>query len=574
MCMGVICTHCMHMLVGSSHELCRRTGASSLSFPGVAESALRTGPKPLQKYASYARTVVNIFLCITQMGFCCVYFVFVAANVHDVVKHYYIDLPVHWYLLAALAPMILLNWVKNLKYLTPASLFASVVTIAGLVVTFYYMFQNLPNISTIKAFADWSRLPLYFGTAIYAFEGIGVILPLENNMKNPQDFGRWNGVLNTTMIIVASLYTSMYKLYDEKCAEENKPSHFYIKYCTYSKIFSTEFNLSFANFFTWTEDVAHRGSSEVCSFLLTMLEYNKIFHDNAISHLILWTDSCAGQNKNFLIICLYQYLILKGIVKTIDHKLPEVGHSYLDSDRDFGRIEKILRRHENIYLPEEYRTIISQSSKNNHVTHMAFHFRNFEDLASVLNLINRKKNTLGENVPFRDGIKWIRVSEYGSYFYKESFDPHTPTKEVNIIRNSPQSVRVLMAVAIFLSYPLQFYVPFSILWPTIDNHFQTEKSKEVAEYISRTALVLVTFIFAVAIPNLGAVISLVGAFSSSALALIFPPLIEIITFWPDKLGRSNWLLWKDLCIITFGVLGFILGSYVSLMEILNPDKKQ
>nr|CAI5856593.1 unnamed protein product [Callosobruchus analis] len=193
-----------------------------------------------------------------------------------------------------------------------------------------------------------------------------------------------------------------------------------------------------ANFFTWTEDVAHCGSSEVCSCLLTMLEYtsNKIFHDNAISHLILWTDSCASQNKNFMIICLYQYLILKGIVKTIDHKFPEVGHSYVDSDRDFGRIEKILRRHENIYLPEEYRTIISQSCKNNHVTDMAFHFRSFEDLASVLNLINRKKNTLGENVPFRDGIKWIRVSEYGSYFYKESFDPHTPFKEVNIIRNS------------------------------------------------------------------------------------------------------------------------------------------
>lgn len=164
-----------------------------------------------------------------------------------------------------------------------------------------------------------------------------------------------------------------------------------------------------ANFFTWTEDEAHRGSLKVCSSLLTMLECNDIFQDNAISHLILWTDSCAGQNKNFLIVCLHQYLLLKGIVKTIDHKFPEVGHSYLDSDRDFGRIEKILRRHENIFLPEDYRTIISQSSKMNHVTDMLLHFRHFENLATKLNLINRKKNTLNENVPFRDGIKWIRV---------------------------------------------------------------------------------------------------------------------------------------------------------------------
>ncbi|CAH1106579.1 unnamed protein product [Psylliodes chrysocephalus] len=316
--------------------------------------------------------------------------------------------------------------------------------------------------------------------------------------------------------------SKMYSLYHEKCAEGNKPPRFYIKYCTYSKIFSTEFNFSFgeprsdtcstydsgqgneehredrecakssgtvcyltmdlqqtlhlpklttskafylrqmwmynlgihsiskqgakANFFTWTEDVAHRGISEICSSLLIMLEYNNLFQDNIISHLILWTDSCAGQNKNFLIICLYQYLILKGMCKIIDHKFPEVGNSYLDSDRDFGLIEKVLRRHETIFLPEEYRTIISQASKMNQLTDMSLHFRNFDDLATKLNVINRKKNTLGENVPFRDKIKWIRVCEFGSYMYKESFDPKTPFKKVNIIRNSripaPENVEI------------------------------------------------------------------------------------------------------------------------------------
>lgn len=38
---------------------------------------------------------------------------------------------------------------------------------------------------------------------------IGVVLPLENNMKTPQDFGGLNGVLNTGMVIVASLYTAV-----------------------------------------------------------------------------------------------------------------------------------------------------------------------------------------------------------------------------------------------------------------------------------------------------------------------------------------------------------------------------
>lgn len=35
------------------------------------------------------------------------------------------------------------------------------------------------------------------------------VLPLENNMKTPQDFSGWNGVLNTGMIIVTSLYTAV-----------------------------------------------------------------------------------------------------------------------------------------------------------------------------------------------------------------------------------------------------------------------------------------------------------------------------------------------------------------------------
>lgn len=372
--MGVLCTHCMHMLVGCAHELCRRTQKQSLSFSEVVESSFKTGPSFLQNYSNLAKTLINIFLCITQLGFCCVYFVFVAANIHDVVKHYFFDMSVHWYLLLLLFPMVLLNWVKSLKYLTPASLFASIVTVSGLVITFFYMFEGgLPNTSTVKAFSSWQQLPLYFGTAIYAFEGIGVILPLENNMKNPQDFGGWTGVLNTGMIVVAVLYTAV-------------------------------------GFFGY-------------------LKYG----DKAI----------------------------------------------------LGSVT--------LLLPSD------------------------EFLA--------------------------------------------------------QSVRLMMASAIFLSYSLQFYVPFNIMWPSISKNFESEKSKEIAEYITRAVLVFITFIFAIAIPNLGAVISLVGAFSSSALALIFPPFIEIITFWPDKLGTSKWVLWKDIVIIMFGFVGFAVGSYVSLLNILSPDEQ-
>lgn len=366
--MGAICTHCMHMLVKCSHELCLRNQLPALGFADVAEYSFQSGPSMLRRFSSHARKLVNIFLVITQMGFCCVYFVFVAANMHEVLAKYYRHIDLHWLLLFLLLPMILLNWLKNLKYLTPVSLLAAVLMAVGLTITFTYMLQGLPHTSSVNAFSSWHQLPLYFGTAIYAFEGIGVVLPLENNMETPQDFGGLTGVLNTSMVIVACLYTA-------------------------------------------------------------------------------------------------------------------VGF--------FG------------YL------------------------------------------------------------KYGERAQKGSVTLYLPSGDL-----LAQLVRVMLAVAIFFSYCLQFYVPMNIIWPPIKSRLSSEKAQRIGELLLRTALVLVSFLVAVAIPKLDAVISLVGAVSSSTLALIFPPIIELVTFWEKGISTSTII--KDLLIMIFGILGFAFGSYVSILNIVSP----
>ena len=47
------------------------------------------------------------------------------------------------------------------------------------------------------------------GTAMFTFEGIGVVLPIENQMKTPKDMRGWNGVLNIAMAMVTSLYMAV-----------------------------------------------------------------------------------------------------------------------------------------------------------------------------------------------------------------------------------------------------------------------------------------------------------------------------------------------------------------------------
>lgn len=91
-----------------------------------------------------------------------------------------------------------------------------------------------------------------------------------------------------------------------------------------------------------------------------------------------------------------------------------------------------------------------------------------------------------------------------------------------------------------------------------------------AEYALRVLLVIATVAIAIAIPNLGGFISLVGAVCLSTLGLMFPSIIEIVVLWDEPgLGRFNWILWKNLFLISFGLIGFVTGTYVSIQDILN-----
>jgi solute carrier family 36 (proton-coupled amino acid transporter) len=74
---------------------------------------------------------------------------------------------------------------------------------------------------------------------------------------------------------------------------------------------------------------------------------------------------------------------------------------------------------------------------------------------------------------------------------------------------------------------------------------------------------------AIAIPKLELFISLVGAVGSSFLALIFPPLLEVFTFGMEGMGRFRWKLWKNIAIFLFGLIGFVVGTYVAILEIVR-----
>ena len=93
------------------------------------------------------------------------------------------------------------------------------------------------------------------------------------------------------------------------------------------------------------QPLPRKGCNEIGSTLLTLedlLDHNK-------DKLIAWSDGWYGQNKNNVIVGVWMYFIKSGKFKQIEHKIPVVGQTMLDSDRDFGKIEIRLKREGNIY---------------------------------------------------------------------------------------------------------------------------------------------------------------------------------------------------------------------------------
>ncbi|XP_065157549.1 proton-coupled amino acid transporter-like protein CG1139 isoform X2 [Atheta coriaria] len=206
---GLICTYCIHLLISAEYELCKRRREPSLTYPATAEAAFLEGPAIFQKCASASVHMVNAFLLLYQMGTCCVYIVFIATNIKNVCDEYFEDINLRLYMLMFLLPLILINWIKNLKLLAPFSTAANFITFVSFGIIVYYLIDGSPTFEERDAVGDVENWPLFLGTVLFALEAIGVIMPLENEMKTPKKFGGGFGVLNIGMSSIVALYMGM-----------------------------------------------------------------------------------------------------------------------------------------------------------------------------------------------------------------------------------------------------------------------------------------------------------------------------------------------------------------------------
>ena len=130
-----------------------------------------------------------------------------------------------------------------------------------------------------------------------------------------------------------------------------------------------------------------------------------------------------------------------------------------------------------------------------------------------------------------------------------------------------QAVKIVIGLAVFFTFGLQFYVCIDIAWSAIKERFT--KSPRLADYIMRTVMVIICVGLAIAVPTITPFVALIGAFFFSIVGLMCPVFIEVVTFWDQGFGKFNWRVWKNVVIVLAGLMALIFGSKLAIQDIVN-----
>ncbi|MCO5560401.1 hypothetical protein L7F22_014016 [Adiantum nelumboides] len=97
--------------------------------------------------------------------------------------------------------------IRTLTKLAPFSIVADLVNFGSMAVVMQQDVATIMSkgIASISMSQGLSTLPFAVGVAIYAYEGVALVLPLESSMKERKNFGR---VLGLAMVCITTLYIS------------------------------------------------------------------------------------------------------------------------------------------------------------------------------------------------------------------------------------------------------------------------------------------------------------------------------------------------------------------------------
>ncbi|KAG1184922.1 hypothetical protein G6F36_007332 [Rhizopus arrhizus] len=162
-------------------------------------------------YGKFMRMLVLVAITTSQIGFVCAYMVFVAQSLQAMVKaitHCQTDIPLEYLIIGQVAIFVPLAIIRKIQKLSIFALIADAFILVGLVYLYYYDFFTLAlnGIGNVEWIINTSSFPMFIGTAVFTFEGVGLIIPITESMKEPKKFPK---VLSWTMLFITALFISI-----------------------------------------------------------------------------------------------------------------------------------------------------------------------------------------------------------------------------------------------------------------------------------------------------------------------------------------------------------------------------
>ncbi|TVY25517.1 Vacuolar amino acid transporter [Lachnellula hyalina] len=162
-------------------------------------------------YGKWMRTTILFSIVISQIGFVAAYIVFTSENLQAfvlAVSNCKTHISIQWLILMQMAVFLPFSLLRDINKITFTALIADAFILIGLLYLYYYDIFTIVKqhgVADIINFnsKDWT---LFIGTAIFTFEGIGLIIPIQESMKNPRKFP---SVLAGVMIIISVVFISM-----------------------------------------------------------------------------------------------------------------------------------------------------------------------------------------------------------------------------------------------------------------------------------------------------------------------------------------------------------------------------
>lgn len=175
-------------------------------------------------YGAWLQRLILTSIVISQVGFVAAYIVFTAENLRAFVRNIsvgngsnagagagaggYEDLDIAWFIALQVVCIIPMSLVRDITKLSISSLLANLFILTGLVTIFYYIAYEWIGLNHgqfgphVEFGFNRSQFSLFIGTAIFAFEGIGLIIPVQESMIYPGHFPMVLGKVMATIAII------------------------------------------------------------------------------------------------------------------------------------------------------------------------------------------------------------------------------------------------------------------------------------------------------------------------------------------------------------------------------------